>query len=107
MDDAVLKELVHWIPTPILGLGFWFLLKRTFEQHEKRFSDLVTRFEEAVKQMQSHDTLLQKLQAKVDDHAEEIRTIRDHIHDLAERVYILLGRDGSGPKPFPSPRGGR
>ncbi len=52
------EMLVHWVPTPILALGFWWLLRRTFHEFEQKLSNIFGKLETSIEQAQEHDTRL-------------------------------------------------
>lgn len=59
-------ELMHWIPTPILALGFWWLLKRTFNDFEHKLAGLFKSMENTLSQQQAHDKTLALLEQRVE-----------------------------------------
>lgn len=103
MDPGV-TELMHWIPTPLLALGFWALMKKAFTDHEEKFSTLVTRFEKAVAKLDDHHIDIVVLKRDVEALKNETIYNRKRTHDLADFITELQSKllvEGSGPKRDP------
>lgn len=58
--------LGHWVPVPILALGFWFLLKRTFTDFEKKLADLFKQMADTLSEQQEHDKRIDLLAQRVE-----------------------------------------
>lgn len=102
--DIPLDTLIHWIPTPLLALGFWALMKKAFQDHELRFSNLVQKFESAVDKMQGHELALGLLKAAVDRQELELQRLRDRHHAFADFIMEMQANllvEGSAPKRDP------
>jgi len=61
------EVLEHWIPVPLLALGFWWLLKRSFNDFEGKLASLFKTMENTLKEQQSHDTRLQLITQRVEN----------------------------------------
>jgi len=59
------EVLEHWIPVPLLALGFWWLLKRTFNDFEHKLASLFKTMEDSLKEQQNHNTSIQLLEQRV------------------------------------------
>ena len=59
------EALQHWVPVPLLATGFWWLLKRTFADFERKLSTIFDKLEDRLTQAQEHDTKLQLLEQRV------------------------------------------
>lgn len=108
MGDVPIDSIIQWIPTPLLALGFWALMKKAFNDHEKRFEVLVKRFEVAMEQQNEHNLALALLKREQDSQAGELVRLRDRHHELTNRfmemqsqVIVRLLEEGSGPRRDP------
>lgn len=59
------EALTHWVPVPLLAMGFWFLLKRTFKDFESKLSTIFGKLEKQLEQAREHDTKLQLLEQRI------------------------------------------
>lgn len=59
------EVLEHWVPVPLLAMGFWFLLRRTFKDFEDRLASLFKHMEVVLKEQNSHNTQLQLLELRL------------------------------------------
>jgi len=106
--DVPVESLIHWIPTPLLALGFWGLMKKAFTDHEVRFADLLKRFEDAMEKQQEHNLALALFKQIQDAQQTEINRLRDQHHRLAtgltelqSQIIARLTDEGSGPRFIP------
>lgn len=106
--DVPLESIIHWIPTPLLALGFWALMKKAFNDHEQRFAGLVSRFEAAMKKQDEHNIALALIQQIQNTQAIELVRLRDNNHtlsnhfmELQSQVLVRLLDEGSGPHRAP------
>jgi hypothetical protein len=106
--DASVAELMHWVPTPLLALGFWALMKKAFQDHEEKQRLLIEKFEKAMEKQSQHDLALALMKQIQDAQTRELLQLRDqkhaltnHFMELQTKVLVRILDEGSGPKHDP------